>query len=78
MLVVSTASRDGRSVTVSDAHIFDLRDGKVAEFHRPVRLRRARRLTGLRGNAAMAGQPGRGWAGDWLHRSYVGCWTRSR
>ena len=31
-LVVSTASRGGRSVKVNDAHIFDLRDGKVVEF----------------------------------------------
>jgi len=31
-LVVSTASRDGRSVTVNDAHVFRLRDGQVAEF----------------------------------------------
>lgn len=31
-LVVSSASRGGRSITVQDAHIFRLRDGKVAEF----------------------------------------------
>ena len=31
-LVVSTASRGGRSVKVNDAHIFHLRDGKVVEF----------------------------------------------
>lgn len=31
-LVVSTASRGGRSVEVYDAHIFRLRDGKVVEF----------------------------------------------
>ncbi len=31
-LVVSTASRGGRSVRVNDAHIFHLRDGKVVEF----------------------------------------------
>ena len=31
-LVVSTASRGGRSVEVHDAHIFRLRDGKVMEF----------------------------------------------
>jgi ketosteroid isomerase-like protein len=31
-LVVSTASRSGRSVKVNDAHIFHLRDGKVVEF----------------------------------------------
>jgi uncharacterized protein len=31
-LVVSTASRDGRSITTNDAHIFHLRDGKVVEF----------------------------------------------
>jgi uncharacterized protein len=48
-LVVSTASRGGRSVKANDAHIFHLRDGKVVEFwnaSRPVRLRRAHRLTG--------------------------------
>jgi ketosteroid isomerase-like protein len=32
VLVVSTASRGGRSVKVNDAHIFRLRDGKVVEF----------------------------------------------
>jgi uncharacterized protein len=31
-LVVTTASRDGRSVRSYDAHIFHLRDGKVVEF----------------------------------------------
>jgi uncharacterized protein len=31
-LVVSTASRGGRSVEVYDAHVFRLHDGKVAEF----------------------------------------------
>jgi uncharacterized protein len=31
-LAVSSASRGGRSVTVTDAHIFHLRDGKVVEF----------------------------------------------
>jgi uncharacterized protein len=31
-LVVSTASRGGRSVKVNDAHIFHLRDGRVVEF----------------------------------------------
>jgi ketosteroid isomerase-like protein len=31
-LVVSTASRGGRSVKVNDAHIFHLGDGKVVEF----------------------------------------------
>jgi hypothetical protein len=31
-LMVCTASWCGRSVKVSDAHIFDLRDGKVAQF----------------------------------------------
>ena len=31
-LVVSSASRDGRSVKINDAHIFHLRDGKVVEF----------------------------------------------
>jgi len=31
-LVVSSASRGGRSITVQDAHIFQLRDGKVVEF----------------------------------------------
>ena len=31
-LAVSTASRGGRSLTITDAHIFHLRDGKVAEF----------------------------------------------
>jgi uncharacterized protein len=30
-LTVSTASRGGRSVTVNDAHIFHMRDGKVME-----------------------------------------------
>jgi hypothetical protein len=29
---VCTASWCGRSVKVNDAHIFDLRDGKVAQF----------------------------------------------
>lgn len=31
-LVVSSASRGGRSVSSTDAHIFRLRDGQVAEF----------------------------------------------
>jgi ketosteroid isomerase-like protein len=31
-LLVSTASRGGRSVTSQDAHIFRLRDGRVVEF----------------------------------------------
>jgi uncharacterized protein len=31
-LVVSTASRGGRTVQATDAHIFRLRDGKVVEF----------------------------------------------
>jgi uncharacterized protein len=31
-LVVSTASRGGKSIEVKDAHIFNLRDGKVVEF----------------------------------------------
>ncbi len=31
-LVVSTASRGGRSVKIQDAHIFHLRDGNVVEF----------------------------------------------
>jgi uncharacterized protein len=31
-LVVSTASRGGRSVEVYDAHVFRLNDGKVVEF----------------------------------------------
>jgi uncharacterized protein len=31
-LVVSTASRGGRSVTVNDAHIFQFSGGKVVEF----------------------------------------------
>jgi uncharacterized protein len=31
-LVVSTASRGGRSVEVYDAHVFRLHDGKVVEF----------------------------------------------
>jgi uncharacterized protein len=31
-LVVLSASRDGRSVEVNEAHVFHLRDGKVIEF----------------------------------------------
>ena len=31
-LVVSTASKGGRSITTNEAHIFHLRDGKVVEF----------------------------------------------
>jgi len=31
-LVVTTASRGGRSVTTNDVHVFHLRDGKVVEF----------------------------------------------
>jgi uncharacterized protein len=31
-LVVSTASKGGRSIEVNDAHVFHLRDGKVVEF----------------------------------------------
>jgi len=31
-LVIGTISRDGRSLTWSGAHVFHLRDGKVAEF----------------------------------------------
>lgn len=31
-LVTSTASREGRTVTTQDAHVFHLRDGKVTEF----------------------------------------------
>jgi ketosteroid isomerase-like protein len=32
VLVVTTASRGGKSMTVNDAHIYHLRDGKVVEF----------------------------------------------
>jgi len=31
-LVVTTASRDGRSIKINDAHIFRLREGRVVEF----------------------------------------------
>lgn len=31
-LVISTASRGGKSVTIDEAHVFHLRDGKVTEF----------------------------------------------
>jgi uncharacterized protein len=31
-LVVGTASRGGKSVTINEAHIYHLRDGKVTEF----------------------------------------------
>ena len=31
VLVVTTASRGGRSVTTNDVHVFHLRDGKVTE-----------------------------------------------
>jgi ketosteroid isomerase-like protein len=31
-LAVVTASRGGRSIEVNEAHVFHLRDGKVAEF----------------------------------------------
>jgi ketosteroid isomerase-like protein len=31
-LVAATASRGGRSITVNEAHVFHLRDGKVVEF----------------------------------------------
>jgi uncharacterized protein len=31
-LVVTTASRTGRSVTTKNAHVFHLRDGRVTEF----------------------------------------------
>jgi uncharacterized protein len=31
-LVVLTASRDGRSMEVNEAHVFHMRDGKVVEF----------------------------------------------
>ena len=31
-LVFATASRSGRSITDNDAHVFHMRDGKVAEF----------------------------------------------
>jgi uncharacterized protein len=31
-LVVTTASRPGRSVTTQNAHVFHLRDGRVTEF----------------------------------------------
>lgn len=31
-LVFATASRDGRSITDNDAHVFHMRDGKVVEF----------------------------------------------
>jgi ketosteroid isomerase-like protein len=32
VVVVTTASREGRSVTTNDVHVFHLRDGKVVEF----------------------------------------------
>jgi len=32
VLVSTTASRGGRSVTTNDVHVFHLRDGKVVEF----------------------------------------------
>jgi uncharacterized protein len=31
-LVVTTASRAGRSITTQNAHVFHLRDGRVTEF----------------------------------------------
>jgi uncharacterized protein len=31
-LVVGTASRGGKSVTINEAHVFHLRDGRVTEF----------------------------------------------
>jgi len=31
-LVVTTASRDGRSIKINDAHIFRMREGRVVEF----------------------------------------------
>jgi uncharacterized protein len=31
-LLAATASRGGRSITVNEAHVFHLRDGKVVEF----------------------------------------------
>jgi len=31
-LVIMTASRDGKTVTTNDAHVYHLRDGKVTEF----------------------------------------------
>ncbi len=31
-LAIATASRGGRSITVNQAHVFHLRDGKVVEF----------------------------------------------
>jgi ketosteroid isomerase-like protein len=31
-LVVDTASRGGKSVTIDEAHVFHLRDGHVTEF----------------------------------------------
>lgn len=31
-LVVATASRGGRNITVNEVHVFHLRDGKVVEF----------------------------------------------
>lgn len=31
-LTIATASRGGRSITVNDAHVFHMRDGKVVEF----------------------------------------------
>jgi uncharacterized protein len=31
-LVVTTASRGGRSIEINDVHVFHLRDGKVVEF----------------------------------------------
>jgi ketosteroid isomerase-like protein len=30
--VAATASRGGRSITVNEAHVFHLHDGKVVEF----------------------------------------------
>jgi len=31
-LVISTASRGGKTVTVDEAHVYHMRDGRVTEF----------------------------------------------
>jgi len=36
------------------------------------------RLARLRDSPAIAGQPDRGWVDDWLHRSYMRFWGRTR
>jgi uncharacterized protein len=61
------------------AYLRAVRAGEVplAEVLAAIRAAEAR-LEALRDSPAVPDQPDRAWVDDWLHRSYLGFWTRAR